>query len=556
MRLSLNQHLFLATFFFMVILIVGILAVSHAAVLMGIENVEREAAPQTAEKIIAVLSLEEENLARIAYDWGVWDDTYEFVQNLDEEYIHSNLALSSLVGIQVNDILFFDTNGHLRYGVSSDYQSRTSRAVPSELVEYYYKSGLNRSTTGVSGIVPLQSGPEMIAIHPVVRSNESGEPRGMILIGRDLDDFRVAYLSNYTLYPFTLEMVNHEDGDTSPVEDQGLKSTGTNSVITSGTVTDIAGNPSFIARMEIPYYSPYTPEVLEMMIILVIALSALFFIAILLYFHHFFVRHISDLSEMLEMAVHPGSPVDPPDRTVPPEITRLAASAEQITKSLRQNRDDLTLSQERLEEAEERWHVLFEEVADPMCIGDQETLLDANDSWAELFGCDWSEVIHVPLRDLSLPLLSDGTNPIVSFMNQYYAVPEEGLIRFDWRVPDPDGRDLYFDVTIKIIMYQGNLLRFVVARDISVQVQMQEKQAVALARIDQNLVQLGTLNDEIRNPLTVIMGLVEDDPGKHAETIQRQVKQIDAIIDRLDRGYLDSEKVRNYLKRSFELGRR
>lgn len=115
---------------------------------------------------------------------------------------------------------------------------------------------------------------------------------------------------------------------------------------------------------------------------------------------------------------------------------------------------------------------------------------------------------------------------------------------------------MVFDVTIRSIMFRGNQLRFVVARDITNQVRMQKEQEIALAQIDSNILQLAILNDEVRNPLTVICGLLDDGICERHEEILVQVRKIDSIIDHLDRGYLDSEKVRRYLTRSFDLGRR
>ena len=559
MRLSVLHHLILATGIFTFILIGGIVAVSHVAVINGIEKTEKEAAPQTAEKILAVLSLEEDNLARIAYDWGVWDETYEFMENKSDQYISSNLAIPSLVGIQVNEILFFGSDGTYFYGVSADYRNESSRPIPKDLVRYLNESGLLESDTVGSGIVPLPGGPVLIATHPILMSNERGTSRGTILFGRDLDEARIAYLSAYALYPFHLERIGEisegYNDNTLQYTPATLNTTG-NTIITSGIVRDISGNPSYIARMEIPYNSPYTREVTGVMIILVIILSALFFVVILLYYRYFLARHISDLSDMLDKAVHTTTSAEVLSGDAPPEINRLATSVSRVTRSLRQNRDDLHRSREVLEEAEERWQIIFEEATDAMCVGDEEGIINANRSWTRLFGRERAEVVSLPIKDLALPLLDDGTDPMVSLVNRYYSTPDDSSVRFDWRVPGHDGGELVFDVTIKRIRYKGELLRFVVARDISVQVRLQKEQEIALTRIDKNLVQLGTLNDEIRNPLTIICGLIDDDPSPHKDGILLQVNKIDAIIDKLDRGYLDSEKVRNYLKRSFELGKR
>lgn len=561
MRLSVIHHLVLATMFFSIIMITGILILSHFAVISGIEKIEKEAAPQTAEKILAVLSLESDTLARLAYDWGVWDDTYSFMGNRSEQYIVSNLNVASLTGIQVNDILFFDSKGSLKYKVSVDYRNGNVRQTSDDLVSYIQKKEiLGPDALAQTGIIPLQTGPVLIATHPILMSDEGGPSRGTILMSRDLDEARIAYLSGYTLYPFKLERNNHLNQSEDYNEEQpaflSVLNTSDNTITTLNKINDISGNPTYLARMDIPFNSPYTKEFVWMMILLVASLSTLFFITILLYYRYYLARHISGLSFMLDEAVRTGSLSETLSTQAPSEITRLAESAERVTLSLIQNRHDLHRSTDELEEAEERWQILFEEAIDPMCVGNEDGIINANRSWVRLFGCTRAEVVNIPLRDLTLPQLQDGTDPMISLIRQYYSVPDEGFIRFDWRISVPDEGEKYSDVTIKRIRFRGEILRFVVARDITIQVQMQEEQAVALARIDDNLVQLGSLNDEIRNPLTIICGLLEIGECEHTDAILLEVQKIDTIIDRLDRGYVGSEKVRSYLKRSFELGRR
>ena len=70
----------------------------------------------------------------------------------------------------------------------------------------------------------------------------------------------------------------------------------------------------------------------------------------------------------------------------------------------------------------------------------------------------------------------------------------------------------------------------------------------ALAQISRNLELMAILNDEIRNPLTIITVVCDIEPGQYTQTILQAVKDIDAIIDRLDQGWLESEKVRSFLK--------
>lgn len=89
-----------------------------------------------------------------------------------------------------------------------------------------------------------------------------------------------------------------------------------------------------------------------------------------------------------------------------------------------------------------------------------------------------------------------------------------------------------------------------VVRDVTERREMERTREEAYAQIDQNIAQFATLGDEIRNPLSVIVGLVDlNCSERDAEQILEQARIIDAIIDRLDEGWVESEKVRAFLKK-------
>ncbi len=74
----------------------------------------------------------------------------------------------------------------------------------------------------------------------------------------------------------------------------------------------------------------------------------------------------------------------------------------------------------------------------------------------------------------------------------------------------------------------------------------------AMVHIDKNLNTLSALNDMIRNPLTVLAILADDTSPDIQEKLMTQIKVIDQIISELDKGWIESEKVRNYLKKHHE----
>jgi PAS domain S-box-containing protein len=76
----------------------------------------------------------------------------------------------------------------------------------------------------------------------------------------------------------------------------------------------------------------------------------------------------------------------------------------------------------------------------------------------------------------------------------------------------------------------------------------------ALVEIQKNLAQLSILNDEIRNPLTVIVtcaDLLDDDDL--VDMIMVQAQRIDGMVNTLDQRWVESEKVLNAIRKHYQI---
>jgi len=101
-----------------------------------------------------------------------------------------------------------------------------------------------------------------------------------------------------------------------------------------------------------------------------------------------------------------------------------------------------------------------------------------------------------------------------------------------------------------IFSSDGTLREFQsVGRDITEQKVREEIERKAFEQIDKNIEQLAILGDHIRNPLTVIVGIADLDSGPTSEKIIYQARIIDHIITQLDRGWIESSKIREYLRK-------
>ena len=90
--------------------------------------------------------------------------------------------------------------------------------------------------------------------------------------------------------------------------------------------------------------------------------------------------------------------------------------------------------------------------------------------------------------------------------------------------------------------------------DITDKKQMESVKRQALEQIEKNIEQFAILGDHIRNPLAVIVGLSSLTPGDVTDKIVVQAKEIDRIVTQLDQGWIESEKVREFIKRYYRVG--
>jgi PAS domain S-box-containing protein len=81
----------------------------------------------------------------------------------------------------------------------------------------------------------------------------------------------------------------------------------------------------------------------------------------------------------------------------------------------------------------------------------------------------------------------------------------------------------------------------------------QEMQAKATRQIEDNIHQMAALNDQIRNPLTIIFSLCDMDQMPHFSEIETQIQIINDIIKKIDQGWVESLKIRHYLKRHYDI---
>ncbi len=82
---------------------------------------------------------------------------------------------------------------------------------------------------------------------------------------------------------------------------------------------------------------------------------------------------------------------------------------------------------------------------------------------------------------------------------------------------------------------------------------IEEAKRTAIETIEHNIQQFSILGDYIRNPLQAISGYNDLQGGEMYDKISFQIQRIDEIVDRLDKGWIESESIRDFLRRHYQI---
>jgi PAS domain S-box-containing protein len=129
--------------------------------------------------------------------------------------------------------------------------------------------------------------------------------------------------------------------------------------------------------------------------------------------------------------------------------------------------------------------------------------------------------------------------------------PDNPVRTIEHQVILPDGEIRWQEWSDRVIFdEEGNPTECLgVGRDITVKKDVQELNRRAICQIDLNIQQFAILNDQIRNPLTILMMMIDECDTEIGGKMIEQISRIDKLVDQLDRGLIESDKVQSFLRK-------
>ncbi len=166
-----------------------VLLVRHI-IMPSFAELERADARTAMRRIQYAFDRALDRLGVLAIDWGNWAVVYRFMQDHKSEALEADITLSNIREIGVNLVLIVDSDGTVIYSRTVDLpanQTLDLAAAPSLPDRFPWHANL-RAGRPAKGLLPTNLGTLMLAGGPILDGDGHGPSRGMMILGRLLEE--------------------------------------------------------------------------------------------------------------------------------------------------------------------------------------------------------------------------------------------------------------------------------------------------------------------------------------------------------------------------------
>jgi sensor domain CHASE-containing protein len=467
-------------------------------------TLERQKADQDLDRASSALSQDIASVETAVGVWAPWDDTYQFMQDGNAEYIASNLDTSTLLNLGVDFIVYVDSAGQIFYSKAVDVNG-TETSIPSGLEQFVTGEGLlakhPSETSSVAGTLFLPEQLALVASQPILTSQKEGPIAGSLVMGRYLDSAEVQKLSEATDLSIELHRVDESDipadflearSTLSDVQTSLIRVLDSKTIASYRLVNEIHGNPALVLGVhESRDIYAQGQQTARNILYLLLGLSAVFTVLFVLEIDTVVMRRLRRLAGGIAAVSQSGDLSERVSVGGKDELTAVADAVNRTLASLEQSHRDLL-------ESEAKSRALLEVIPDLMFRMDREGKIietrrpqkatsvgdNHEDPHGQGMADEIMDLIPTQIRQMAMPHAAKALES-----------GEMQIFEFQLSV---DGRVSYHEARV---LASSDNDALVVVRDVTDQKQAEEAR--------QNSILLREIHNRVKNHLQVIRSFPE-----------------------------------------------
>lgn len=206
LKLTTKVILGLSTTVVLLVLVLGV--IGHYVLGRSFETLERHYAQSNLARAKEAVDSRVEAIAVKLSDWANWDDTYKFVEDLNDAYKEANLNAGSIANLKIDFMLYYDPAGKLLEARLLADEESLRPDVPAAFARLLQDSGgmagLDKDGDARAGLLNLEGTTALFCAKPILTSEGEGPSRGVLVFGDLVDDQLREYIQRFTKCPVTL----------------------------------------------------------------------------------------------------------------------------------------------------------------------------------------------------------------------------------------------------------------------------------------------------------------------------------------------------------------
>lgn len=247
-------------------------------------------------------------LQTINYDYSVWDDSYEFVNDLNPEFIRSNLIDDTFTSLKIDGIYYYDMHYNMVWGRGYDHLNRESigftelnlQKNPALRTIYPNK----KNSLGIpqnGGFIATRQGPVMFSSTELRRSDRSGNPVGVLIFVRRVRPGLIKSLEDLS----QLNLSTHKVIDPNKVAHIARLTEGLNGESYRFTRQRLIEGPDGkpIMRLTIQHQQTEDPMVFDKAITLTLALLMLLPLCVLAFVDRYLIKPVTHSATVIRQMI-------------------------------------------------------------------------------------------------------------------------------------------------------------------------------------------------------------------------------------------------------------
>jgi len=194
-------------------ILLGIIYIlSHSIFLQSFRKLEVSQTKKNIERIENSVATEIGDLVSFSADWAVWDESYKFILDGNPEYVAANIVESTFQDSRLDFIIFVNKSAQVIFGKKYDHVNEVMLDLPAGLLAYLTPESIlfrpKLADQAFGGIIKLKQESYIITAYPISDSNKEKDPRGILLMGRNLNKDLIDRLTKTTQVATQLHHVN------------------------------------------------------------------------------------------------------------------------------------------------------------------------------------------------------------------------------------------------------------------------------------------------------------------------------------------------------------